>query len=119
MVAAVTELNPPHIVDAAQGSEQADMTNPDTETSTFTVIQPTPQGYRAMKQQFLISLGTYGEQLDHLDQLLAAVQSSQFGEATGNIHMLVEKMVETERSTIEESLEQLRSGIAELERGGY
>ncbi len=59
MVAAVDALDHPHIVDAAKGSEQTDgVTKPSTETSTFTVIQSTPQGYQAMKRQFQTSVNT-------------------------------------------------------------
>ncbi len=121
MLAVINELNQPHIVDAVKDTDRKDtMTDPGGEaTPNFTVIETTPEGYRMMKRQFQRSVETYQEQLRSLDLLLTTIQSIQFGEAAGDIHTLLEEMVESKRATIEEAIEGLTSGITELEHGGY
>ncbi len=82
-------------------------------------IEPTPGGYRAMKQLFQQSVETYQEQLQQLDQLLSFVQSHRFGEATGSIHELTEEMITGKRASIEDALSHLTESITTLERCGY
>lgn len=118
MIAAVSELDLPPIVEAETGSEQTEVVS-QPGTGTFTVMAITPEGCKALKRQFQQSREIYLGQLLLLDMLLTTVQSIRFGEATGEVHTLLEEMVETKRATLEEAIEVLSTGIAELERGGY
>jgi hypothetical protein len=82
-------------------------------------LEPTANGYRAMKQLFQESVETYQEQLQHLDVLLLFIQAHQFGEATGGVHELTEEIVAEKRATIEDAVSSLTETIAQLERCGY
>lgn len=89
------------------------------ETAQTINLEPTPGGYRAMKQVFQESVQTYQEKLQHLDMLLSFVQAHHFTEATGAIHELTEEMVTEKRASIEDAVSHLTETIAELERCGY
>ena len=89
------------------------------DTARTVNIEPTANGYRAMKQLFQESVSTYQEKLQHLDTLVALVQATQFGPPTGDIHTLIEEMVAQKRGTIEDAVESLTENIAQLERCGY
>jgi hypothetical protein len=65
-------------------------------------IEPTPDGYRAMKRLYQDSIVTYQQKLQHLDLLLTNVEATRFGEATGDVHSLLTAMVDEKRATIED-----------------
>lgn len=120
MIATVEALTS-RVVDAVEDQETTVSTDTEQAQGTFKIIniEPTANGYRMIKQQFQRSVETYQEQLRHLELLLSFVQANQFGEATGEIHTLLEEMIAIKQSSIEEAIEGLTESIAELERGGY
>ena len=79
-------------------------------------IEPTPNGYRTMKQLFQQSVETYREKLQILDQLLNLSMDRSF---PADMHVLLEEMVTEKHAAIEDAIESLSETITELERCGY